>query len=287
MNFIFPYTRKSLTCELADFILNKVKLSDSKSRSRIVVNDFYNFLVIDGYTTSKDILNMNDIMEEFKKNSKTFKFIENSQPINVIDIIKYGSKKEFRIWEKFKQNYYNTLRPIYPQIFSQNFENFSFDLFRNGDESYPSYDYVQINSNTDFKEITNIISSKYITNDTSFSVSSEFPYGYELEEKVLIYFFEMISKHIFKKCNTEKITIYYENIQDTEEIIDIGKLKIETNSEYSDEIIESLVKDVFDFNLLKFKTESLEGYDFTNEILKPFEEKNWLKLDKLKDMIIF
>ena len=97
----------------------------------------------------------------------------------------------------------------------------------------------------------------------------------------------MISKHIFKKCNTEKITIHYENTQDIEEIIDIGKLKIETHSEYSDKLIESLVKDVFDFNLLKFKTEFLEGYDFTNEIIKPFEEKNWLKLDKLKDMIIF
>jgi hypothetical protein len=55
---------------------------------------------------------------------------------------------------------------------------------------------------------------------------------------------------------------------------------------YDNKLIESMVLDVFDFNLGKFTNEYLKGYNFDEEINKPFDKKPWLVYDKVKDMII-
>lgn len=274
MNFILPNTRKSLVCELSEYILSKIKKQTPKSISRIEVIDFVNFFVINGYSTCQEPLDMNSIVEEFKIQSKTFDFINNPILMNVIDIIKYHTKKEFQNQYIFSETFYRTSRPIY-----------SIDSDYLDSNSIPVYDYISCNDNKTSK-IFNLGSCNVIDNNSILSTNSEFPYGFENEHRVNFYFFEYIAKHLFKICNTDKITINYIFEQDQNEPIRIGKLKIISNSEFSDETLESLVKDVFDFNFLKFRNEHIETYNFVEEITKPFEEKSWLVLDKLKELVI-
>ena len=56
---------------------------------------------------------------------------------------------------------------------------------------------------------------------------------------------------------------------------------------YDEEKIQSLVLDVFDFNLDKFESEYLKGYDYDLDTTDPFGEKPWLVKDKIKDILIF
>jgi S-adenosylmethionine synthetase len=274
MNFILPNTRKSLVSELADYVLMKIKKQTPKSISRIEVVDFVNFFVVNGYTTSQETLDMNSIVDEFKKESKTFNFKTDPIQINVIDIIKYNTEKEFQNLTEYNFTFYNTSRPIFPI----NSDFISPDMI-------PVFDYINFDCEIN-SEVYNLGSCNVITENSVLSSKSEFPYGFENEFRINLYFFERIAKHLFKICNSEKIKISYDTQQDENEEIKIGKLKINANSEWSDEMLESLVKDVFDFNFLKFKTEHIEPYDFTNEITKPFEEKTWLVLDKVEELVI-
>lgn len=274
MNFILPNTRKSLVCELADYILSKIKKQSPKSLSRIEVVDFVNFFVVNGYSTCQEPLDINSIIDEFKKNSETFDFEKEPISINVIDIIKYNTKKEFSNSTEFSATFFNNTRPI-----------FFLDSNHSDSNTLKVYDYISFDCGIK-SEVFNLASCNLIEENSLLSTKSEFPYGFENEHRVNLYFFERIAKHLFRICNTDKITINYNFEQDQNEQIKIGNLKLTTNSEWSDEMLESLIKDVFDFNFKKFEKEHIETYNFCDEITKPFEDKTWLKLEKLKDLVI-
>jgi hypothetical protein len=47
-----------------------------------------------------------------------------------------------------------------------------------------------------------------------------------------------------------------------------------------------MVLDVFDFDMLKFKS-TIKSYDIIEDLTKPFDKKPWLIKDRIKDLVIF
>ena len=93
---------------LADFILKQINPIE---KSIISVTDFNNFYVVKGKTTSKEIINLSEILSIFKEEYSDD--IPNNKNINTIDLIEYGCelKNELQI----THTYYNSENCSYSQ----------------------------------------------------------------------------------------------------------------------------------------------------------------------------
>ena len=79
-------TRRYFVNLFADYILSKF---DKKENTIIQVTDFETFVVVNGQTTSNNVLNLNDIKVEFIKSNKDLFDSLEKEDLNIIDIIKY------------------------------------------------------------------------------------------------------------------------------------------------------------------------------------------------------
>ena len=82
-------TRRYFVNLFADYILSKF---DKSENTIIQVTDFENFVVVNGQTTSSNVLEMLELKTEFiESNKDLFKSLE-KKDLNVIDIIKYDQE---------------------------------------------------------------------------------------------------------------------------------------------------------------------------------------------------
>ena len=89
MRLINKNSKRGITNLFADFILSKI---DTSHKSIIQVTDCGPFMVVNGLTTSEDLLDILKIKEEFiEKFSETLKSLEITN-INIIDVIKYSQE---------------------------------------------------------------------------------------------------------------------------------------------------------------------------------------------------
>jgi len=79
-------TRKIIIKFFSEFLRDK--LSDNHE-SFLKVVDFENFVVLKGKTTSKEVLDLSDVVGEFKKKFESI--IPSDLPFNTIDLIEYDS----------------------------------------------------------------------------------------------------------------------------------------------------------------------------------------------------
>ena len=82
-------TRRYFVNLFADYILSKF---DKKDNTVIQVTDCETFVVVNGQTTSKEVLDLNEIKTEFiELNKELFNSLK-KEDINIIDIIKYDQE---------------------------------------------------------------------------------------------------------------------------------------------------------------------------------------------------
>jgi predicted regulator of amino acid metabolism with ACT domain len=82
-------TRRYFVNLFADYILSKF---DKKDNTVIQVTDCETFLVVNGQTTSKEVLDLNELKTEFiELNKELFNSLK-KEDINIIDIIKYDQE---------------------------------------------------------------------------------------------------------------------------------------------------------------------------------------------------
>lgn len=113
-------------------------------------------------------------------------------------------------------------------------------------------------------------------------VSSSFPHGYSMNsDRNKLYYSEYICNQLFSVIHSEEIEFMFGSIINDEQMINI-----KGNSIYSDSDIESMVLDVFDFNLESFN-QIIKDYDLMNDLLNPLSDKPWLMKDKIREMVIF
>lgn len=257
--------------------------SKDKHKFFIEVVDFHNFLVVKGFSNDKNVIDLSIIQDEFKKNYP--ELFVSREHFNLIDLIEYQNNSINENNIKFE--YFNSDRPIYhPEVIDYYQKN----LEDKPNESTNEIKYIDF----DEKIIIQTSESLKLKRDNnvffdypSLSVKSSFPYGFsELSKmKILFYYGEYISYNLFKILLTDKLIIEFFKVNDDSD--ELFNINIISNSQYKDSDLNSLILDVFDFNIENFKFEKLLGYDFQKEIDFPFEQKPWLVRDKVKDLIIF
>ena len=98
-------TRRYFVNLFADYILSKF---DKSENTIIQVTDFGNFVVVNGQTTSSNVLTLGDLKTEFiKSNKELFDSLE-KEDLNVIDIIKYDQEIT-----DFKRGWINVNKSLY------------------------------------------------------------------------------------------------------------------------------------------------------------------------------
>jgi hypothetical protein len=266
MNLINVTSERGIVNLLADYILKSINKTKEYDTIIEVVN-CGRFFVVNGLTSSKEILDLNEVKESFLKE---FEFILrklNYESINIIDVVTYGV--ELQVNKSHWFTYHNSDRPIYQKDNIVKYNEFK-------------------------EEISCVLSNSFLETEKSnvlhpsvqpsLNIISEFPYGYSLSMgRLLMYYGEYISNQIFNVIMTDKITFKVSTEKNNEDDFDI---RIISNSPYKESDIVSMVLDNFDFNLGKFKVDYL-SYDTISDLLYPDDVKPWLVNDKKRGLVIF
>lgn len=276
MKYVQNLSRSAFVNKFVNFIVSKYE-----NKVFIEATDFSNFIVVKGISLDKEIIDLIEIKEEFKERNP--EYFSSREHFNIIDLIDYDYSINLND-SVFSFTYYNSTRPIYhPEVlkFVEENKSLMFETL-----SFSKKIVVQCDESS---------KNEYFENITfdfpSISYKSSFPNGLSNKSKwkILFYYGEYISYNLFKILLTDKITLDFQVDLPSIETTNLDKINVivTANSQYNDSTITSLVLDVFDFNITKFKDEFLNNYDFQQEIDFPFESKPWLVYDKIKDLIIF
>ena len=152
-----PTSRAAIVNLFADFILSKIP---HNKHSIIQVADCINFFVIKGKTSSDDLLNMGEILDEFKTK---INLPDGRKLTHTIDLIEYDV--EMSSTENITHTYHNTINCSYN---GNQIENFISDNTNSYGDDY----FLNV-----IKDNTNLI------------VISEFPHGYSLSQGRLFYYY--------------------------------------------------------------------------------------------------
>lgn len=268
MKYINPNLNRGVVNLLADYILKEINKKGDYD-SVIEVTDCGKFILVNGMTSLETLLELNTIktsfISEYKETLENLGYGE----FNLIDLLVYDVdlNKKDTFWFDF----YNTSRPTYTNFIIQH-AGLDNSLSITNDLLY------EVNfSNDDIDELTNFVYPPL-------SISSEFPHGYSLNMgRSHYYYSEYIAHNIMNPIVTQKLSFKISTRLDEDEDFMID---IKSNSIYNDGFVKSMVLDVFDFDLKTFN-ERLEGYDFLDDILLPFDNKPWLVKDRTNDCVIF
>jgi hypothetical protein len=239
-----------------------------------------NFIVVKGISLDKEIIDLIKIKEEFKE--KNLEYFSNREHFNLIDLIDYNFTGKLND-SVFSFTYFNSPRPIYhPEIlkFIEETPTWSFETLDFSEKLI-----LQCDEDVKDKYYNNLI-----FDFPTVSHKTIFPHGLSNKSKwkILFYYGEYISFNLFKILLTDKITLDFQIDSPMIETTNLDKVNIivTANSQYDDSTITSLVLDIFDFNIIKFKDNFLNNYDFQREIDFPFESKPWLLNDKSHELFI-
>lgn len=257
MNLINFKSRRGFVNLFADFILSFLEPFDKLSQ--IQVTDCKNFIVVGGKTSYGEVLDITKIKNLFiNKYGEIYKSV-GLEKLNIIDLIEYQT---IPVVPKslYLGQFYHTERPIYSE--SQISLKFK-------DESYISPDVIVRESLENYNCSTP-------THYESFHLTSEFPYGYSIKNtRDKLYYCEYVSVNLFTILGTESLEYFWSD----------ESIELKSKSFISVEKLDSLMKDVFDFELEGF-LKSFENYQFSDDILKPLNSKPWLVKDKVKELYI-
>jgi hypothetical protein len=231
-----PCSRIFLVNLFADFILSKIPNTEN---SIINVVDCKNFFVVKGKTSSKDLLNLSEIITEFS--SKFSSYIIENKITHTIDLIEYD--QELKSFKDLTFTYYNSDNCSYHYKQIQAYK-----------EKESTYDYIHF-----LNEIT----------DDESIIQSEFPHGYSLGQGRLLYYY---GKHIMYNIPSNYPVTYLtfnlstEKNEDGEQLFSIDK----------NEELTSAVLDVFDFDMSWLETE-IKKVDWSVELINPLQDYDFLK----------
>ena len=274
MKYINEKSNRGIVNLFSDYLLTELT-KENNIDAVIEVTDCGKFFIVNGLTNSNKILEMTKLkssfLEEYKELLSEFGYTQ----INIIDVITYG--QELVKKSEYTYNFYDSVRPIYPQSIIDYVTNeqqvLKYHSILDGNGLNLELDYSEDNT----KNLTSF-------NYSPLNITSEFPHGYSLGMgRLEFYYSEYIANHLFCHSITNKIQFKYSNIKDND---DDYMININTTSVHNNKSIISMVLDVFDFDMLKFKS-IIKSYDIIEDLTKPFDKKPWLIRDRIKDLIIF
>jgi hypothetical protein len=226
----------------ADFIISKIP---HEEQSIINIVDCKNFILVKGKTTSKNLLNLSQISNEFS--SKFSEYLNDNKITHTLDLIEYD--QHIIPLEELSHTYHNTDNCSYHYKQIEHFNEKNTSCY---------YDYS-------IKEV----------DDSNLLICSEFPHGYSLGQGRLLYYY---GKHIFYNIPPSYpiTTITFKlSIKKDKENSPIF-LVYNNSLESEDETIQSWALDNFDFDMSSLSTE-IKKVDWSVELTNPLSEYDFLK----------
>lgn len=259
MNYQNTQHRSGLVNLISEFIIHLIN-EDKNTKSYITVTDHTNFLVINGCTNSSKIMDVNELRNRFTKEMSEMTSLYDLSSTNIIDLIQY--KKD----------------DLCPEPKTMSFVFYNSELPRYESEVLQK---IRDNEQINYSKISNSewgVESEFPNQNVFLeSYQSSFPYGYSLNGwKSIFLYLEYVSLNIFSTIKGTSLKF---------EIDSDLNFSVSSDSIYDKENIESMIKDVFDFDLCKFKSQ-FQGSEMIKDCLV-FVDRPWLVKDKVKDSIIF
>ena len=274
MNYTTLYG-KNLCNLLANKIIKEFNLIDKNHVTNIFVVNLGQFVVVKGVTSISNPLNYSQLFSLYCQDEFN---IDNT--FNVIDLIEY--------------NHISNNNVINIDL------SFTIDNILKKDLRISGHGFYDLKSNSDFilhnnqKVFEELILIPEFNDYNGLKLKDNFVYisdevyGLNLVSNKLYHFFlKYVSYNIFERNLSRDINFklfYVGNLDDLNwENIDFEVSS--TTSIVSNEWTKSLILDLFDFNYKSIKKHlSLDGYDFSNEILS--KDRCWEKRDKVSEMIL-
>lgn len=231
-----PNSRIFLVNLFTDFILSKIP---STEESIIHVVDCQNFFVVKGKTTSKEVLNLSQILTEFS--SKHTNYLTENKITHTIDLIEYD--QELKPKKELTFTFYNSENCSYHQKQIKSYE-----------EKESTYQYIHF-----IDELT----------DDNFIFQSEFPHGFSLNQGRLLYYY---GKHIMYNIPpTYPVTFLTFNLSTEKNEDGEPVFSVDRNND-----LTSAILDVFDFDMSWLESE-IKKVDWSFELTNPLDDYVFLK----------
>lgn len=234
----------------ADFILSHIA---NDEHTKIQITDTGKFHIINGYTTSKDKINLSKITEEF---NELFGTIIHSPITNTIDILNYDS--EPKPAKKIQITLHDTSNCVY---------------------SEEQLNLYNINKWKSYQHKGLIVYDYDDSNEPS--ISSFDPFGCSAKQyRGLLNYIKKIYYNLRTDCLVGSLTI---SVDLTKDEPDIDVYNLYYNKK--DEKLKSAILDYFDFDLSK-TIEITKNMDFLTESRFPYMDLNIFK-KRLEDFYLF
>ena len=272
------FSSKNLGKTFCNLIANKIiQIFDNTEQNltEITVTDHGNFIVLNGWTTIKENVNISDMINPY------IKTLNGERTINIIDLIVYNNSDK-------KQS---KLKKVYSYVSDYSLEKIYEDL-----KSLESYDLTIDNrnkvvfSNTDISSIDSLKNYRFIKQNNNFPIISDRFFGLSSFnfEKLYDFYIKYICYNVFEKQLSKDLTIYFEmtdlNKIDHETVIfDIKSERKMTSLPW----MKSMILDLFKLDS-KSIIDKFNFYElnFEDELLNPLNGR-WSVRDMTKEMVLF
>jgi predicted RNA-binding protein with RPS1 domain len=255
----------------ANLIVLKIKESFPDAKTEISVINVRNFFIIKGQTTSETLINIAEIFQDFLNNYNE----ELSKKVRVFDMILYG--KEFDDLP---------LNISYKEIKKESIKINNLQKTINNHSKNKIYFNIKLDElskivffdcqNEQYSDVKNILEKEFVgyelikhdfSNETYIS---EKIYGQSMHnEKPYLLLFKFISDHLFKLGISKEVDMSISSVLHTKDITNENINLIISNDNHivKREWLESLVMDVFPFELEKLKIRFSDCDDLTSFVI--------------------
>jgi|694.fasta_scaffold40757_6 hypothetical protein len=255
----------------ANLIVLKIKESFPDAKTEISVINVRNFFIIKGQTTSETLINIAEIFQDFLNNYNE----ELSKKVRVFDMILYG--KEFDDLP---------LNISYKEIKKESIKINNLQKMINNHSKNKIYFNIKLDElskivffdcqNEQYSDVKNILEKEFVgyelikhdfSNETYIS---EKIYGQSMHnEKPYLLLFKFISDHLFKLGISKEVDMSISSVLHTKDITNENINLIISNDNHivKREWLESLVMDVFPFELEKLKIRFSDCDDLTSFVI--------------------
>jgi hypothetical protein len=255
----------------ANLIVLKIKETFPDAKTEISVINVRNFFIIKGQTTSETLINIAEIFQDFLNNYNE----ELSKKVRVFDMILYG--KEFDDLP---------LNISYKEIKKESIKINNLQKMINNHSKNKIYFNIKLDElskivffdcqNEQYSDVKNILEKEFVgyelikhdfSNETYIS---EKIYGQSMHnEKPYLLLFKFISDHLFKLGISKEVDMSISSVLHTKDITNENINLIISNDNHivKREWLESLVMDVFPFELEKLKIRFSDCDDLTSFVI--------------------
>jgi len=272
------FSSKNLGKTFCNLIANRIiQIFDKTEQNltEITVTDHGNFIILNGWTTLKENVNISDLINPY------IKTLNEKRTINIIDLIVYNSldKKQTKLKKVYSYVSDYSLRNIYEDLKTLDSYNLTIDNKNK-----------VIFTNNDLSSLESLKNYKFISKSQNLPIVSDRFYGLSSFnfEKLYDFYVKYICYNVFEKQLSKDLTIYFE-MTDLEQInhetviFDIKSERKMTSLPW----MKSMILDLFKLDS-KSIIEKFNFYelDFEDELLNPLNGQ-WSVRDMTKEMVLF